>query len=68
MQTSFLKASPKLHCTLCACMNSEAIALKQQEYVIHGIKPWKLVVCELLKQVCDMESAGASDTRSAAAD
>lgn len=32
------------------------------------IKAWQLVVCELLKQVSDMKSAGASDTTGAEGD
>lgn len=44
------------------------IALKQQECLMHEIKAWQLVVCELLKQVSDMESAGASDTTGAEGD
>lgn len=49
-------------------MNLITTALKQQECLTHEIKVWQLVVCELLKQVSDMESAEASDTTGAEGD
>lgn len=70
MQTSFWKAdlnyiARSVHAWIVKLITA---ALKQQECLMHGIKVWQLVGCELLKQVSDLESAGASDTTGAAVD